>query len=120
VSVYEKGLVTILACNAFFVLVSLPLVFRKVPRNGFYGYRTRATLGSDFVWYEANAYFGRWFLIASAITCIAAVLLYRAAALEPGTYLRASIAVLVAPALVAALLTSRYVRTLVEERTGDQ
>lgn len=58
-SVYEKGLVTILACNALFALVSLPLVFRKIPRNGFYGYRTRATLSSDFMWYEANAYFGR-------------------------------------------------------------
>src|SRR5664280_868502 len=118
-SVYEKGLITILGCSALFALVSLPLVFRKIPRNGFYGYRTRATLGSDFVWYEANAYFGRWFLIASAITCIAAVLLYRSG-LEPGTYLRATVALLVAPVFVAALLTSRCVRTLVEERTGDQ
>jgi uncharacterized membrane protein len=120
VSVYEKGLVTILACNALFALVSLPLVFRKVPRNGFYGYRTCATLGSDFVWYEANAYFGQRLLIASAVTCIAAVFLYRSGALEPGTYLKVSVAVLVAPVLVAALLTSRYVRTLVEVQTGDQ
>lgn len=115
-NVYEKGLVTILACNALFALVSLPLVFRKVPRNCFYGYRTRATLGDDFMWYEANAYFGRWFLIASAVTCIAAVFLYRWGAFEPGTYLRASVALLVAPVLVVALLTSRYVRTLKSER----
>jgi uncharacterized membrane protein len=120
VSIYEKGLVTILACNALFALVSLPLVLRKVPRNAFYGYRTRATLGSDFVWYEANAYFGRRFLIASAVFCVAAVFLSRPGALEPGTYLKASVALLVAPALVAALLTSRYVRMLVEEQAGDQ
>ena len=111
-SVYERGLVTILACNALFALVSLPLVFRKVPRNVLYGYRTRATLGSDFVWYEANAYFGRLFLIASVVTCVAAVFLYRSGALEPGTYLRASVALLIAPVLLAALLTSRYVRSL--------
>jgi len=114
-SVYEKGLITILGCSALFALVSLPLVFRKVPRNSFYGYRTRATLGSDFVWYEANAYFGRLFLIASVVTCVAAVFLYRSGALEPGTYLRASVALLIAPVLLAALLTSRYVRTLVME-----
>jgi len=36
VSIYEKGLVTILACNALFALVSLPLALRKIPRNGFY------------------------------------------------------------------------------------
>lgn len=111
-SVYEKGLITILACSALFAVVSLPLVFRKVPRNVLYGYRTRATLGSDFVWYEANAYFGWRFLIASAVTCIAAVVLYRSGALEPGTYLKVSVALLVAPVLVAALLTSRYVRSL--------
>ncbi|HEX7615961.1 MAG TPA: SdpI family protein [Thermoanaerobaculia bacterium] len=114
-SVYEKGLVTILACNALFVLVSLPLVFRKVPRNAFYGYRTRATLGDAFVWYEANAFFGRWFLVASVVTCIAAGFLYRSGALEPGTYLKVSVGLLVAPVLVAALLTSRYIRALAEQ-----
>ena len=118
-SIYEKGLVTILACNALFALVSLPLVLRKVPRNGFYGYRTRATLGSDFVWYEANAYFGWRFLIASAATCIAAVFLSRSGIFEPGTYLKVSVGLLVAPVLVAALLTSRYVRRLVEEQGGE-
>jgi uncharacterized membrane protein len=117
-SVYEKGLVTILACNVLFALVALPLVFRKVPRNGFYGYRTRATLSQDFVWYEANAYFGRSLLVASVVGCVAAVYLYRSGAFEPGTYLKVSLAVLVAPALVAALLTSRYVRALVEEEAG--
>jgi len=119
-SVYEKGLVTILAGNALFVFVSLPLVFRWVPRNFFYGYRTRATLGSDVVWYEANAYFGWRFLIASAVACIAAVLLYRSGVLEPGTYLKVSVALLVAPVLFAGLLTSRYVRALVKAEAGDQ
>ncbi len=112
-SIYEKGLITILACNALFAVVSLPLVFRKVPRNVLYGYRTRATLDSDLVWYEANAYFGWRFLIASVVTCIGAVFLSRSGAFAPGTYLKVSVALLVAPVLVAALLTSRYVRTLV-------
>src|ERR1035437_9181408 len=112
-SVYERGIVTILACNALFALVSLPLVFRKVPRNVLYGYRTRATLGSNFVWYEANAYFGWRFLIASAVTCVAAVFLSRSGPLAPGTYLRPSVALLIAPALLPALPASRSVRTLV-------
>ncbi len=114
-SIYEKGLVTILACNALFGLVALPLALRRIPRNGFYGYRTRATLASDLVWYEANAYFGRSLLIAGVVACVAAVFLSRPGLFEPATYLKASLAVLVAPALVAGLLTSRYVRALVEE-----
>ena len=119
-SVYEKGLATILACNALFALVSLPLVFRKVPAQRPLRLSHSRDAQSDFVWYEANAYFGLRFLLASAVTCLAAVLLYRSFALDPGTYLKASVALLVAPVLVAALLTSRYVRTLLDEQGGGQ
>jgi hypothetical protein len=50
------------------------------------------------------------------VTCLAAVLLYRSGALEPGTYLKVTVALLVAPVIVVTLLTSRYVRALVMER----
>jgi hypothetical protein len=56
-----KALVTILICNAIFVMIAIPLILRKVPRNIIYGFRTRATLSGDFIWYEANAYFGKLF-----------------------------------------------------------
>lgn len=62
-SIFEKGLITICVQCTLFCLVSLPLIFRKVPRNPIYGYRTRATLSDDELWYEANAYFGRWFVV---------------------------------------------------------
>jgi uncharacterized membrane protein len=113
-NVYEKGLLTILACNVLFALVALPLAMRRVSRNRWYGYRTRATLGSDFVWYAANAYFGRVALVASTMTCAGAILLYLSGAFDPGTYLTATLVLLVLPTLVAALLTSRFIRTLVE------
>ena len=63
-----KALVTIMVCNVVFVIIAIPLILRKVPRNVVYGFRTRATLKDDFVWYEANAYFGRLFLISSFIS----------------------------------------------------
>jgi uncharacterized membrane protein len=113
-SVYEKGLVTILACNVLLALVSLPLALRRVPRNRWYGYRTRATLRDDFVWYEANAYFGRSSLVLIAVACLAAGIVYRSGAFDPGTYLTVSIVILIAPAFVAALLTRQYVRGLLE------
>lgn len=113
-TVYEKGLVTILACNALFALVSLPLFLRKVPRNRLYGYRTRATLSSDSVWYDANAYFGRISLIGSFVACVAAIVVTRSLGLDPGTYLVVSVVILAAPVAVATLVTSRYVRTLLE------
>ena len=36
-----------------------PLAQRRVARNGFYGFRSPATLSDDVVWYEVNARAGR-------------------------------------------------------------
>ena len=56
---YGKGLVTVCACDLVLALVALPLALRKVQRNRAYGFRTPTTLSNDFLWYEANAHFGR-------------------------------------------------------------
>lgn len=42
-----------------FILFGAPLVKRKVPPNGFYGFRTSKALASDESWYEINSYGGR-------------------------------------------------------------
>lgn len=39
--------------------LSLPLVFRRVPMNRFYGIRTRAAFESCERWYEINAFGGK-------------------------------------------------------------
>ncbi len=41
---------------------SLPLIWRKIGRNRFYGIRVPAALESDERWREINAYGGRVFL----------------------------------------------------------
>jgi uncharacterized membrane protein len=45
------------------IVSSIPLIFRKVPRNGVYGVRFSETLADDYVWYEVNATGGRDFLV---------------------------------------------------------
>lgn len=114
-SVFEKGLLSILATDVFLVLVSIPLILRKVPRNVVYGYRTRATLGNDVVWYEANAHFGRGLVIASLVSALAVFFLVRSGGLGPSNFLAASVAALALPPLVAALATARYVRRLTRD-----
>lgn len=44
------------------VLVSIPLVLRKVPRNHWYGIRVRKAFVSDDNWYAINAV-GGWLFI---------------------------------------------------------
>jgi uncharacterized membrane protein len=111
-SVFDKGLITILVCSAVFSLVSIPLIFRRVPRNPVYGYRTRATLRNDRVWYEANAYFGVRFLVASILSACIAVVVHEWRGISPDIYLKVSIVLLVAPVVAAWLLTARFVRAI--------
>jgi hypothetical protein len=110
--VFEKGLITIAGCDALLAILAIPLILRIVPRNIVYGFRTRATLSDDVLWYEANAHFGRGLLICSVLSALAIFILYRTQYLSPASFLRVSIVVLVAPTLIAALATARRVRTL--------
>jgi len=96
-TVFEKGLITILACAALFALLAIPLMLRKVPRNVIYGYRTRATLSDDALWYEANAHFGRGLFIASIVSALAITALYLAHTFSPLLFLKISVVVLVVP-----------------------
>jgi uncharacterized membrane protein len=111
-SVFAKGLITILGCSAVFAALSIPLILRKVPPNPVYGYRTRATLNDEALWYEVNAYFGVRFLVASLVSAFVAVGLFEWRGLSPAAYLDVSIALLLAPVAIAGLLTSRFVRAI--------
>lgn len=111
-TVYEKGLVTVLAVDALFVLLSIPLVLRKVGPNVVYGYRTRATLSDAGLWYEANAYFGSRFIAACLVSAIAAPFLARPGLFSPDTFLPVSVVLLGAPVAVAGVMTSRFVARL--------
>jgi hypothetical protein len=55
-----KSLAFTIALSGFVLLaVSLPLVYRRVPMNWFYGFRIPAAFQSQQSWYEINAYSGR-------------------------------------------------------------
>jgi len=74
-SLFDKVLISILVCSAIFCLLSMPRIFRRVPRNPVYGYRTQATLSSDTLRYEVNAYFGSRFLVTGVLSSL--LLIYR-------------------------------------------
>jgi hypothetical protein len=111
-NVFDKGFLTILGCAALLVLVAVPLVLRKIPRNIAYGFRTRATMASDEIWYEANAHFGRGLIAATLCGTFVAWLIHVYQPFSPDVFLPISILVLAAPSLIAVLATARYVRTL--------
>lgn len=115
-TVFDKGFFSFLGVSLVLILVAIPLALRKVRPNVVYGYRTRATLSNEDVWYEANAHFGRGLIIASLCGATASWALYVLAPLPPDVFLPVSLVVLVVPTLVAALATARFVRTLTSSR----
>lgn len=66
--------VAILASGLFIFLISLPLIYRKVPMNHFYGIRIQASFESDQRWYDINAYGGRQIAAWSWLITITGIL----------------------------------------------
>lgn len=56
------------------LIFSIPLVMGKIPRNRFYGVRTRKTLSDDQAWYGANRFGGWLFIVSSLIYMVIAAL----------------------------------------------
>jgi len=110
--VFFKGLVTVLAIDFIFVVLSIPLILRRVPRNIIYGFRTCATLSDDFVWYETNAYFGRGLVVSSVVSAAVVFMLFEVPAVSQRFFFLSTIGALVVPPLVATLVTLRFARSL--------
>jgi uncharacterized membrane protein len=62
-----------IATSALIIVLSVPMMQRKVKPNRWYGFRVPKTLNNPDIWYDANAYCGRWLVIAGAATIIASL-----------------------------------------------
>jgi len=54
----EKQLLLLMYCSAGILLaiLSIPLMRRKIPPNGLYGFRTQKTMDNPELWYLVNQY----------------------------------------------------------------
>lgn len=101
-------LVTVTVVDLIFAALSIPLIRRRIPPNPLYGYRTRATLRNESLWYDANEHFGRRFLAGSLVSAVLALVLF--AARPPEEFLPLAVIALVVPPLLATISTARYIR----------
>ena len=100
-----------------FVVLSLPLIARRVPPNALYGLRVPATFADEEVWYEANARSGRDMLrLGVALIVLALVLPLTGIAL--GVYALVWAAVSVVGALLMAVVGWRRANRLLRSRAG--
>ena len=56
--------------------LALPMMYEKIPPNGFYGFRTPRTLSDPNVWYPANRVAGRNLAVAGVIVSTTALVLF--------------------------------------------
>jgi len=67
------------AIGPILIVLSIPLVFRWVPPNRFFGLRIPSTLGNESVWYDANALSGRHMIVLGLLMVALEFLLPRSA-----------------------------------------
>ena len=79
-------LVTYLAGGTLLSLLSIPLILGKIPPNGLYGVRVRATLQDPALWYSANRYAGQRLFATGIVFDLAALLLALFAGLSIDAY----------------------------------
>ena len=88
--------------------LSIPLIRRKVPPNGLYGFRVRRTLDDPVVWYEANAYSGKCLLGAGIAILIGSLALYPIPAIDGPSYATACAVVALGALAVAVFRSFRF------------
>jgi len=93
-----------IGCGFVFILIGLPLAFRKVPMNSLYGFRIPKAFTSNTLWYEINCYGGRQ-LVRWSIFLILIGILYFIFPIQTGQDTFLSIFLAVAPILVCVAAT---------------
>ena len=105
-------------CGLLFVLLSIPMIRRRVPPNGLYGLRVPATFADEWVWYEANARSGMDMLWLGALLIVLALVLPLVRVSE-GTYFSVWIGVTVVGSVAMAVIGWRRANRLLRQRQLD-
>jgi uncharacterized membrane protein len=105
-----------IALGALIVIAALPLIFKRVRPNRYFGLVTVLRHESQTTWYEANRFLGMALLIAGLVTIIATVVIWVAkpASLAGSNKKLAGVeaAIVIVPAVLA------YVVAAVRYRNG--
>src|SRR5512141_3371030 len=103
-------LVYYLAGGGILTLLSLPLLFGKIPPNGLYGFRVPATLQDPAVWYKINRYAARRLLAAGLAIILAALGLYFVPGLSVDGYALGCLGVFVLVFIPGLMQSFRYLQ----------
>lgn len=91
-------------------ILSLPLIYRKIPMNSLYGFRIKAAFESEQRWYDINAYAGRQMAIWSLLIIIVGVIGFFVPNEHEKTYMFISVAAMLLAVIMPLLFVLRWIR----------
>ena len=94
--------------GALLVVLAVPLVRRWVGPNRWCGFRAPQTLKNRSVWYEANAYAGRWILWLGVALMSVAIVFYWVPEVSPREYQATCAGVLMIGIVVNLIQSSSF------------
>lgn len=100
--------VMFLGISLLIIGLHLPLAMKRIRPNALYGFRVRATMRDERVWYLANAYFARM-AIGIGIVTIALATLLRFTTVPPAAYIAICVLVFFGGLILAIILTFRHI-----------
>lgn len=103
------------ASGVLLMALSLPLLWEKVPPNGLYGFRVKATLENPQIWYAANKFAAKRMLAAGAVFVAAAVILYFIPGIGVDTYAIGCLVLFAVPFIIGLVQSLRYVKSLAQQ-----
>ena len=59
--------------GSLLILLSIPLILRRIPPNPVYGFRVQWTMEDPELWYSVNAYTAKWFVFVGICSILGAV-----------------------------------------------
>jgi hypothetical protein len=105
-------LVLYCAAGVLLVVLSIPLMLKKIPPNPIYGFRVSQTLENSETWYAVNQYAARRLVFTGASTVMAAIGLYFIPSITVDGYALACLAVFAVVFITGLVQSFRYLRSL--------
>jgi uncharacterized membrane protein len=105
-------LILYLASGVLLTLLLLPLLWGKIPPNGLYGFRVRATLENPSIWYAANRFAAKRLLWSGVTFVVAALILYFVPGISVDVYSLGCLFLFAVPFVIGLIQSIRYVKSL--------
>jgi hypothetical protein len=93
-------------------LLAVPMITRKIPPNGLYGFRVKKTMENPEIWYPVNAYSGKWLFLTGITMVISALVIKFIPGISIDVYAYSNLAVWGITFTVAIIDSIRYLNSL--------